>query len=228
MQETNARSIYGLIPAAMTVMSVVFGSVNALAQNAPARNPPGMVMVRGTVQSATAAKLTLKTPTGLVSLKIVQPFHVYTRVASDLSKVKDSSFVGVTSIALPNGSQQATEIHILPETLRGIGDGSYMMKPGTSAPHSRMTNGVASTSRMTNGSATRSRMTNGSVKGAGGSTLIVHYYSGDEHIAVPTNTPVSSFAITRKSLAVGEQAVAIAKKGADGQLVSSSALVLGK
>ena len=185
-------------------------------------------MVRGTVQSATATKLTLKTVTGLVSLKISQPFHVYTRVPGDLSKVKDSSFVGVTSIALPDGTQRATEIHILPESLRGIGDGSYLMKPTPSAPHSRMTNGVASTSRMTNGSPSRSRMTNGSVKGAGGSLLVVHYYSGDERIAVPANTPVSSFQITQKPLAVGDQAVAVAKKAANGQLVSSSALVIEK
>jgi hypothetical protein len=207
-------------------MAVLFASNVATAQNAPARNPPGMTMERGTVQSVTGTNFTLKTATGVVSLKIAQPFHVYTRVSSDLSKVKDSSFVGVTSIALPNGSQQATEIHILPESLRGIGDGSYMMKPTASAPHSRMTNGV--TSRMTNGSPTRSRMTNGSVKGGGGSSLIVHYYSGDERFAVPANTPVTTFQITQKSLTVGEQAVAIAKKTANGQLVSSSALVIQK
>jgi len=209
-------------------MMAMFAANTAMAQNAPARNPPGMVIVRGTVQSATATKLTLKTDTALVSLKIVQPFHVYTRVPSDLSKVKDSSFVGVTSIALPDGSQRAIEIHVLPESLRGIGDGSYLMKPTPSAPHSRMTNGVASTSRMTNGSTTRSRMTNGSVKGAGGTTLVVHYYSGDERIAVPANTPVTTFQITNKSLAAGDQTVAVAKKAANGQLVSSSALVIDK
>lgn len=210
------------------MMAVMFATNAATAQNAPARSPAGMVMVRGIVQSVGASKLTIKTAAGLVSLKIVQPFHVYTRAASDLSKVKDSSFVGVTSIALPDGTQRATEIHILPESLRGIGDGSYLMKPTPSAPHSRMTNGVASTSRMTNGSPARSRMTNGSVKGAGGSVLVVHYYSGDERISVPANTPVTTFQITQKSLAVGDQAVAVAKKAGNGQLVSSSALVIEK
>jgi hypothetical protein len=58
---------------------------------------------------------------------MAQPFHVYTRAPSDLSKVTEKSFIGVTTLKQPDGSERATEIHVFPEELRGLGEGSRMM-----------------------------------------------------------------------------------------------------
>src|SRR5438046_2135663 len=86
----------------------------------------------------------LKSDTGLVTVKVTQPFHVYAREPSNMSRVKESAFVGVTSVKQPDGTERATEIHVFPEELRGLGEGSRMMPPDTSATARRMTNGQIS------------------------------------------------------------------------------------
>ena len=63
-------------------------------------------------------------------MKLVQPFHLYAGVPGDLSHLKDTNFVGVTSVKQPDGTERASAIGILPEELRGVGEGSYMMKQG--------------------------------------------------------------------------------------------------
>jgi len=93
---------------------------------------------------------------------------VYDREPGKLADVKDNSFVGITTVKQPDGSEKATEIHIFPEELRGMGEGSRMMAQNPAG--GRMTNGAVSSSRMTNGAATQSRMSNGSVASANGST----------------------------------------------------------
>src|SRR5207244_3737747 len=69
---------------------------------------------------------------------------MYKRTPSDLARVNSESFVGVTSVKQPDGSERATNINIFPEELRGIGEGSYLMNPNPaqSASSSRMTNGT--------------------------------------------------------------------------------------
>src|SRR2546423_11255795 len=121
-----------------------------VARSARTPNPDAPIMVRGTVVSVSANQLVLKSDTGIVTVGLTQPFHLYVRAPSDLSRVKESSFVGVTSVKQPDGSERATEIHVFPEELRGVGEGSRMMAPNTRAAASRMTNGKVSASRMTN------------------------------------------------------------------------------
>src|ERR1700704_2258797 len=120
------------------------------AQSAQTPNPDAPIL-RGTVVSVSANQLVLKSDSSTVTVALAQPFHFYVRAPSDLSKVKQSSFVGVTSVKQPDGSERATQINIFPEELRGVGEGSRMMAPDTRANPSRMTNGNVSTSRMTNG-----------------------------------------------------------------------------
>src|SRR6476469_2946278 len=101
--------------------------------------------VRGTVVSASDTALTVSTATGDVTVGLQPPLHVYSRVPAKLSSVTAHSFVGVTSIAEPDGKQRATEIHIFPEGLRGTGEGSYLMTQqgtGGHGPRSTMTNGT--------------------------------------------------------------------------------------
>ena len=121
-----------------------------------------------------ADELAIRTSTGdVTTVKLVQPFHLYHRVPGDLSHIKDTSFVGVTSVKQSDGTERASAIGILPEEMRGVGEGSYMMKQ--SADSARMTNGTASQSRMSNGSAKRTDAT----------TLTVEYQGGVQTITVP-------------------------------------------
>lgn len=182
--------------------------------------------VRGTILAVSADQLTIKTTTGATTVTLAHPFRVYTRVPSDLAHVKDSSFVGVTSVKQSNGAELATEIHIFPPELRGLGEGSHMMTPVPGAPHSRMTNG--SVSAPGTHLASPSRMSNGSVKHKNGSTIVVTYRGGSQTITVPPNTSVTTLQVTSKKLSVGDKVFALVSSGPKGSLVSSTAILAAK
>ena len=44
---------------------------------------------------------------------------------SDRAHITDGSFLGITSVTDPDGSQRAVEVHVFPEAMRGTGEGSY-------------------------------------------------------------------------------------------------------
>jgi hypothetical protein len=185
-------------------------------------NPDGSITLRGAVVSVATNQLVLKSDTGNVTVAVTQPFHLYVRAPSDLSKVKENSFIGVTTVKQPDGSERATEIHIFPEDLRGLGEGSRMMAPSATA--SRMTNGNVSTSRMTNGTASQSRMSNGNVSSNKGTSLVVQYAGGSQNVTVPPNTPVTELKLASRSLAAGDQVAVVAKRSPDGSLTADKAI----
>jgi hypothetical protein len=194
------------------------------AQSAAATNPNAPIMVRGSVVSASANQVVIKSDTGNVTVVLTQPFHIYSRAASDLAHVKQNSFIGVTTVKQPDGSEKATEIHVFPEELRGVGEGSRMMTPNAGANASRMTNGNVSASRMTNGTATQSRMSNGKVSSTNGTSLVVQYAGGSQSVTVPPSTPVTELKIATKNLAAGDQVAIVATKAPDGSLTSGKAI----
>lgn len=188
-------------------------------------------MVRGTVATVSESELGVKTDSGVVTVRLTRPVQVYDRQPSSLANVKENSFIGVTTVKQPDGSERATEIHIFPEALRGVGEGSRMMTQETTARDGsgrRMTNGSVSGSRMTNGTAEPARMSNGSVASTTGSTLVVQYAGGSTKVTVPPNTPVTEIKLVTKSVAVGDRVVVVATKDADGSLVSSRVMLAGK
>jgi hypothetical protein len=193
-----------------------------VAQSASTPNPNAPIMLRGTVASVSANQLVLKSDTGSVTVALVQPFHLYVRAPSDLAHVKENSFIGVTTVKQPDGSEKATEIHVFPEELRGIGEGSRMMSPSAGA--SRMTNGNVSQSRMTNGTASQSRMSNGNVSSTNGSSLVVQYAGGSQNVTVPPNTPVTELKLSSKGLAAGDQVAVVTKRAPDGSLTADKAI----
>jgi hypothetical protein len=197
-------------------------------QTTAMNSPNAPTMVRGSVVSASANQAVIKSDTGNVTVTLTQPFHVYMRAPSDLSHVKESTFIGVTTVKQPDGSEKATEIHIFPEELRGVGEGSRMMTPDAGANASRMTNGNVSASRMTNGSASQSRMSNGNVSSTNGSSLVVQYAGGSQNVTVPPNTPVTELKLTTTNLAAGDQVAILATKGADGSLTADKAISTAK
>src|SRR3989475_7875486 len=120
---------------------VVFSGVAAAPSSAQSW-PAGITPVRGVVTSVSGNVLTVNSQTGPVNIQLGRALKVYKRTPSDLAHVNSESFVGVTSVKQPDGSERATNINIFPEELRGIGEGSYLMNPAQSASSSRMTNGT--------------------------------------------------------------------------------------
>lgn len=188
-------------------------------------------IVRGTVVSVSDSVLTLAAPSGELRIALAPPVTVYTRENGDLARVTDNSFVGVTSVPQPDGTQRATEIHVFPDELRGLGEGSRPMAPQGGAA-SKMTNGTVAGSRMTNGAAQMAngsaRMTNGASHGAAGGTMTVQYAGGSQTITVPSDVPVTVIAPTSTKLAAGATVVALATRQPDGTLRASRVLLAGK
>ena len=175
-------------------------------------------MVRGVVSDVTSRALVVRTDTGSVNIALVGPPKVFDREAGSLTDVGDNAFVGVTSVKQAGGTEQATEIHVFPDDLRGLGEGSRMMQPGASPE----------ASRMTNGSVQASRMSNGTVSSSKGGTLVVTYAGGSQTIDVPPSTPVTVIKATSKQPTVGDQVVVVSKRARNGALNASSVLLVSK
>jgi uncharacterized protein DUF5666 len=177
--------------------------------------------VRGAVTAVSATSLQVATPNGTDTVALTPPVQVFDRESSSLANVKQNTFIGVTTVKQPDGSERATEIHIFPEALRGLGEGSRMMTQPS---------GAASGSRMTNGSvnASPSRMSNGSVSSTNGSTLVVQYAGGSTTVTVPPNTPVMEIKLVSRPLAVGDSVVVLTSKSSDGKVTSNRVMLMSK
>jgi hypothetical protein len=199
---------------------------SAAVTSTPTRNADtAAVLLRGTVASINADAIVVRTDSSTVTVRLAQPFQLFGRTPSDMSHVTDKSFIGVTTIKQPDGSERATEIHVFAEALRGLGEGSRMMTPNASGTAGRMTNGSVSASRMTNGTASAPRMSNGTVANATGSTLVVQYAGGSQEVTVPANTPVTAIEPVSRQLVAGDQVVIVATRENDGSFSSSKALI---
>jgi hypothetical protein len=204
----------------------------------------GNAPVRGTLASITDNEIVISSRNGNVSLAVASPLTIYTRVPAKLSDVKSNSFVGVTSVTQADGSQHATEIHIFPEQLRGMGEGSRPMggpngggqRDGGGASgggNNTMTNGTVSGSQMTNGTAstmtngTASTMTNGSISSQKGGTLTVQYAGGTKTITVPPNVTVTAITPTTTKPAPGANVVVVTAKQPDGSVKATAVMIAG-
>lgn len=206
----------------------------------------GVTAVRGQIVTATDSIITVASPRGDVSVKIVPPLEVYTRVPAQLSQVKPNSFVGVTSVPQPDGSLRATEIHIFPEKLRGTNEGSFMMgqRGGGGGPGGggggganrgagdRMTNGTVTGSPATGGGGgggggAGNRMTNGTVSGQSAGTLTVRFQTDSQKIVVPAGVTVTEMTLTQTKLTPGTPVTIRATKQPDGTLTASMVILGG-
>jgi hypothetical protein len=140
-------------------------SISTFAEDTPAR-------VRGTLQRMDGNNLTIATKSGKetdVPLKDGAPIIAVTKGA--MSDIKSNSFVGITAMPQPDGTQKAVEVHVFEESLRGVGEGHY---PWDLMPNSTMTNGAVAQQ----------------VEKVEGNTLQVKYKDGEKTIVVPKDAEV--------------------------------------
>jgi hypothetical protein len=163
------------------------------------------VRVRGTIERVEGQTLLVKSRDG-AELKVVLADNalVVGIVQASLSDIKPGTFVGVTGMPQPDGSQKAVEVHIFPEAMRGTGEGHY---PWDLRPQSTMTNGNVEHVEQT-------------VTGVKGQTLTMKYKDGEKKITVPPDTPIVTYVLGDKSeLKPGTKIfIAAAKKLPDGTL----------
>jgi hypothetical protein len=185
--------------------------------------------VRGTIESLEGQVLTVATSDGSVRVQLTPSTAIATVVQSDRAHLTDGSFLGITSVAEPDGSRRAVEVHVFPEAMRGTGEGNYGWDwPGASG-NSKMTNGTAS--KMTNGTVSNSKMTNGTVTAQdGGSSLTLQYKDGasggSQAITIPPGIPVVALEPGQSSdLQPGVRVFVVARRDSAGVLTAARVLV---
>ena len=180
--------------------------------------------VRGVVASKTGDKMEIRTQDGLVKVTLASGASAFTRMPAKRSDFGPNSFVGITSIKGTDGEETATEVHIFPDALRGLGEGSYMM--GTNGPGgkpNRMTNGTVKSM----GIATPNRMTNGTVQQAANGKVTMAYKGGTRIITIPDNVAVSMIApMPTSKIFIGMNVFAIGTKQKDGSWLASRVMVV--
>ena len=183
-----------LIAVAMVALSIGF----ALAQQAPTAR------IRGTIESVDGNTLGIKTREGSdVKVRMTDNVAVFAVVKTSLSEIKEGSYIGVTGLPEPDGTQKAIAVHIFPENQRGAAEG---FRPWDARANSTMTNATVAQT----------------VKGTDGQNITVKYKDGEKKVIVPPNTPIVSFTPGSKDdLKPGAQMIVFAgQKQPDGSIVA--------
>jgi hypothetical protein len=181
------------LPPLVALAMLAAPSISALAQQtSPSR-------VRGSIESVDGETLMVKSRSGEdVKLTMTGDLRVVGIVKIALSDIKVGSFIGTTTVPGPDGSNNAVEVHVFPEDMRGTGEGS---RPYDLKPNSSMTNATVAES----------------VVGNDGHTLMVKYKDGEKKVVVSPDTPVVTYVPAgRSDLKPGAKVIAFMKKLPDG------------
>jgi hypothetical protein len=174
-----------------------------LALSAPianAQEPP--VRVRGTIDRVDGDVYIVKARGGAeLKVKLAANATVVALIKASLADIKQGSYVGVAGLPQADGSQKALEVHIFPESMRGVGDGhrGWDLQPS---------------STMTNGNVEQSTAS------SDGQVLTLKYKDGEKKIVVPPDTPIVVYVPGDKDELKAGAAIFIsaATKQADGTL----------
>jgi hypothetical protein len=162
-----------LLVASLTAVTVVASSASA--QQAPT------VRIRGTIDAVDGSSLSIKTREGSdVKVKMTDNVAVFAVVKTELSQIKEGSYIGVTAMPEPDGTQKAIAVHIFPENQRGAAEG---FRPWDLRTNSTMTNATVAET----------------VKGTDGQNILVKYKDGEKKVVVPPDTPIVTFVASDKS-----------------------------
>jgi hypothetical protein len=176
----------------------------------PPMNPDGFTGAIGNVVKFSDKEVELATNDKPLFIKLTDSLHIFAPSPSSLANVKSSAYIGVISKKQTDQPEQAAQVLILPEELRGLNEGSFMLPADKDAESAgRMTNGSASD--VANSGA--SRMSNGSVSGADTTSLTLQYQGHSRTVNVPRNTPVVEYKITTKKPNSGDKIFVLVKKG---------------
>jgi hypothetical protein len=145
-----------------------------------AQQPPS-VRIRGTIESVDGSMLMVKSRDG-ADLKVRMTDNVsivgITKIA--MSEIKPGSYIGVSAMPEPDGTQKALAIHIFPEAMRGTGEG---FRPWDLRPNSTMTNATVAET----------------VASTDGQNIVVKYKDGEKKVVVSPDTPIVTFVAGDKS-----------------------------
>jgi hypothetical protein len=169
-------SKYTLIPRVLASLTVI----SILGSTAWAQQPPP-VRIRGTIEAVDGSLLAVKSREGTdMKVRMTDNVAVFGVAKTSLSEIKPGSYIGVSAMAEPDGTQKAFAVHIFPENQRGAAEG---FRPWDARPNSTMTNATVAET----------------VAGTDGQNILVKYKDGEKKVVVPPGTPVVTFVAGDKS-----------------------------
>jgi hypothetical protein len=184
-----------------TVFCTVLSGVCLLAVSPFAQHPP--VRIRGVIEAIDGPNLTIKSRTGeTLKIRLADNARVFAVIRASAVDLKPNTYVGVTSVPAPDGSDKAIAVHIFPEDRRGTAEGRINWDL---LPESKMTNGAVNLQV---------------VQGLQGGIMTVTYKGQESKIALTSETKIVAFTGGDKSeLKPGTQIIIFAAtKSADGTL----------
>jgi uncharacterized protein DUF5666 len=166
------------------------------------------IRIRGTIAKVSGRILTIASrDNSTVEVRLADDVGVTAVVPAALSDIKVGAFVGVAALPQPDGTFQAQEVLIFPESGRGTGEGHY---PWDLSPGSTMTNATVDVM----------------VERVEGPVLTLKHKGGRVNVAVPTDVPIVTFApADRAMLEPGAHVFIPAQQHPDGTVTAGRVLV---
>jgi len=175
VKENRNMSKSSWMPRLFVAAFAVASMFSASAQQSPT------VRIRGTIESVDGNTLGIKTREGSdVKVRMTDNVAVFAVVKTELSEIKEGSYIGVTAMPEPDGTQRAIAVHIFPENQRGAAEG---FRPWDARANSTMTNATVSQT----------------IKGTDGQNITVKYKDGEKKVVVPPDTPIVTFVASDRS-----------------------------
>jgi hypothetical protein len=142
---------------------------------------PAAVRIRGTIEAVDGSMLTVKSREGAdLKVRMTDNVSIVGVAKIAMSEIKPGSYIGVSALPEPDGTQKALAVHIFPEAMRGSSEG---FQPWDLRPNSTMTNATVAET----------------VASTDGQNILVKYKDGEKKVVVPPDTPIVTFVPGEKS-----------------------------
>jgi len=167
-------------------------------------NAQSTMRVRGSISAYDGKVLSVKSREGKdLKLQMTEGTTVSYPKAIKLSDIKPGDYIGTAATPDSEGRLVAREVHLFPETSRGVGEGHY---PWDAEPGSTMTN--ASLAKM--------------VKSNNGQELTLEYKGGARTVLIPEGIPVvTAVPADRSLLQPGTYVFVVVQVAADGSMTAA-------
>jgi hypothetical protein len=170
-------TIASLLPRALAASLTVLSMLGSAAW----AQPQPTVRIRGTIEAVDGPTLTIKSREGTdMKVRMTDNVAVFGVAKTELSEIKAGSYIGVSAMPEPDGTQKALAVHIFPENQRGAAEG---FRPWDLRPNSTMTNATVAET----------------VAGTDGQNILVKYKDGEKKVVVPKDTPIVTFVVGDKA-----------------------------
>ena len=188
---------------ATAAVALLFATTG-LAQTPPTR-------IRGEIEKVDGGMVTVKARDGsMMNVKLADNARIMAFVKASPADIKPNSYIGVTAMPEPDGTQKAIAVHIFLEGQRGTGEGfrQWDLRPNSTMTNANVESKVASVD---------------------GDVVMVKYKDGEKKVIISKDTPVVAYAPGEMSeVKPGAQIIIFAaQKQADGTY-SAPAINIGR